>query len=180
MSFGYGVGDLLTLPVLAVQVYSAYKDAPDGYKHISEDVKSLQTIIDDAVKYLQNNALSDSKRREGQEALHSCRGVLEDLNALLEKYKSLVSTNKMQVFKRVKLGNEDIMTLRDRLVSSSIFLTNFIRRFAIPVFTTQYIEYSTDISIFGPAAASFLKWRHAWRHVGPMSLGSAAQAQELH
>ena len=133
MSFGFGVGDILAVSGLAVKVYSAYKDAPDGYKHISEEVKSLQSIVDEAIRHLQNPALSDVKQQEGQEALQSCQSVLEDLNSLLEKYKSLGSANKMQVFKRVKLGTEDIMTLRDRLMSSSLFLTNFIRRFAIPV-----------------------------------------------
>lgn len=146
MSFGFGVGDILAISGLAFKVYSAYKDAPDGYKHISEEVKSLQSIVDEAIRHLQNPALSDVKQQEGQEALQSCQSVLEDLNSLLEKYKSLASANKLQVFKRVKLGTEDIMTLRDRLMSSSLFLTNFIRRFAIPVFYNFNIQQYTELT----------------------------------
>ena len=135
MSFGFGVGDILTISGLAVQVYSVYKDAPDDYKHISEEVRSLQTIVDGAVKHLKNGALSDSKRQEGQEALQGCQSILEDLNSLIEKYKSLESTDKKQVLKRIKLGTEDIMTLRQRLMSNTLLLTNFTRRFVILVIT---------------------------------------------
>ena len=135
MSFGYSVGDFIAISGLAAKVYSAYKNAPDDYKHISEEVKSLQICVDQAVKYLKNTALSEVKRREGQDALQSCQSILKDLNSLIEKYQSLASTNKMQVFKRVKLGTEDITTLRARLTSNTVLLSNFNRRFAIPVFT---------------------------------------------
>lgn len=137
MSFGFSVGDILAISGLAFQVYTAYKDAPDDYKHISMEVKSLQAIVDEATKYFESTLLSNSKRQEGQDALQGCRSVLEDLNSLIEKYKSLASANKMQVSKRVMLGTEDIMTLRARLTSNTIALSNFIRRFVISVFTTQ-------------------------------------------
>ena len=166
MSFGYGVGDFLTVSGLAITVYTAYKDAPGDYKHISEEVRPLQTIVDQAVNYLTNTALSDSKRQEGKEALQSCQNVLEELNALIEKYKSLASTNnKMQVFKRVKLGTEDITTLRARLTSNTVLLSNFNRRSASPISTIQSHRYTVvndvNISILGPIAANSLKWRRA-------------------
>ena len=137
MSFGFGIGDILTISGLAATVYSAYKDAPDDYKHISKEVRSLQTIVDEAAKYFEDTVLSNSKQLEGQEALQNCQSVLEDLNSLIEKYKSLASTNKMQVFKRVKLGTEDITNLRARLTSTTISLSNFIRRFVTSVFLQE-------------------------------------------
>ena len=166
MSYGYGVGDFLTISGLAITVYAAYKDAPGDYKHISEEVRPLQTIVDQAVNYLTNTALTDSKRQEGQEALQSCQNVLEELNALIEKYKSLASTNnKMQVFKRVKLGTEDITTLRARLTSNTVLLSNFNRRSAVPISKIQItylgIVNNANISSFGPIAANSSKWRRA-------------------
>ena len=155
------MGDILTISGLAVKVYSAYKGAPDDYKHISEEVKSLQTAVDQAVKFLKNPSLSEIKRQDGQKVLESCQGILEDLNSFIEKYKSLASTNKMQVFKRVKLGTEDIMTLRARLMSNTILLSNFNRRFVILVFVIQYMVYNADIIIFGLIVANSMKWRHA-------------------
>ena len=166
----FGVGEILTISGLAIKVITAY--TPGDYKRISEDVKSLQTIVDGAVKYFENTALSASKRQEGQEALQGCQSVLEDLNSLIEKYKSLASPDKIQFFRRVKLGTENIVNLRARLTSNTVLLSNFIRRFVILVITIQptyksllfklpfsiYTVY--DVNIF-PIVASSLKWRHA-------------------
>ena len=132
MSFGWGGGDVFALAQLAVKVYTAYKDAPDDYKNISEEVKSLEGLINKAARHFTSTNLSDIDRQEGSEAMKGCQRVLEDLNDLIEKYKSLVSTNKRLVFKRVRLGTEDIATLRARLTSNATLLSSFIRRFDIP------------------------------------------------
>ena len=137
--FGWAVGDLVVISQLAVKVYSAYKDAPSNYKHISKEVKTLQITIDKAVQHFESTSLSDNDRQLGQEALEGCQSVLEDLNSLIEKYKSLASTNTRQVFKKVKLGGEDIATLRSRLISNTVSLNGFIQRFDIPTITIKYI-----------------------------------------
>ena len=36
---GWGVGDIITIPTLAVKVYTACKDAPNNYRHTGEEVK---------------------------------------------------------------------------------------------------------------------------------------------
>ena len=135
MSFGFGVGDILTISKLAVAVWTAYKDASNNYKHIIEEVKSLQIVIDRAAQHFGGTALSDNDRQQGQEVLKGCQSILEDLNSLLEKYKSLASANASQVFQRVKLGTDDITTLRVRLISNTRLLSSFIRRFDIPTIT---------------------------------------------
>lgn len=131
MSFGCGVGDIVALSALAAKVYAAYKGAPDDYNHVAEEVNSLQSMINKAVQHFESTTLSDHDRQEGQKALKGCQSVLGDLNSLLEKYNSLASTNTSQVFKRVKLGTEDIATLRARLATNAILLSSFIRRFDI-------------------------------------------------
>ena len=144
MSFGWGIGDIITISELAVKVYTAYKDAPDNYRNISEEVIALQVLIDEAEKHFESTAISGDDQRNGEKILKSCQSVLEDLNSLIEKYKSLASTNERLVFKRVKLGSEDIATLRARLTSSATLLSSFIRRFDI---TTEYLFlYYADTS----------------------------------
>ena len=133
MSFGWGVGDILSISQLAVTVYTAYQDAPSNYKNIVKEVKSLQTIIDKAAKHFDSTSLSDSDRQDGQEVLKGCQSVLEDLNSLINKYNRLASTSERQVFKRVKLGIEDIGTLKARLKSNAVLLSGFIRRFDISI-----------------------------------------------
>ena len=132
--FGWGVGDIIAISRLALKVHSAYEDAPENYRHISEreEVRSLQIMINKAVKHFESTALSDNDRQEGQEILKGCQSVLEDLESLIEEYKSLPSANTSQVFKRLKLGAEDIPTLRVRLISNSGLLNGFIHRFDIP------------------------------------------------
>ena len=126
--FGWGVGDIIAVSQLAMKVYTVYKDAPDEYRHISEEVRSLQIIIDGAIHYFKGGTLSDNKQREGQEVLQGCQSVLEELESLIEKYQSIASGKKWQFFKKVKFGNYDIMAIRIRLTSNTSLLTNFIRR----------------------------------------------------
>src|SRR6266576_3738097 len=122
MSFGFGVGDIMAISGLAVQVYTAYKDAPDNYRHISDEVKSLQIIIDNAARHFKSTTLNNDSLQKGQEILKGCQNVLEDLNSLIEEYNCLSSPNKGQVLKRIKLSGEDIASLRIRLISNTSLL----------------------------------------------------------
>ena len=131
MSFGYGVGDIMVISRLAVKVHTAYKNAPDEYRNISEEVKSLEILINKAAHYFGSPTLSDSGRRDGTEVLKGCQNVLQDLDFLFEKHNASAATNTTQVFKRVKLGTEDIVTLRIRLISNTTLLNGFIQRFLI-------------------------------------------------
>ena len=144
MSFGYSGGDLIAILQLATKVYTAYKDAPSDYKNIAGEVKSLQGLINKASQHFESSALGDDDRQEGQKALEGCQCVLVDLNSLIERYKSLASRDTSPVFKRVKLGTEDIATLRARLTSNATLLSSFIRRFDFP---TPRILYTVLISL---------------------------------
>ena len=156
MSFGYGVGDIMAISGLALKVCTAYKDAPGDYKNISDEVESLHIIINKAAQHFEGPTLSNNShwQQEGQKVLRGCQNVLEDLDALIEKYNSLASastgSDSGQVLQRLKLsaslvlGTEDIATLRARLTSNTTLLNGLIQRFAILTFTIQYI-YVADI-----------------------------------
>ena len=60
MSFGWGVGDIIAISGLGVKVYTAYKDAPDEYKHISDEV-SLRIIIHNLINKAARNWLWDDR-----------------------------------------------------------------------------------------------------------------------
>ena len=139
--FGWGVGDIATISALVAKVCIAYKSAPDNYRNISEEVRSLQILINRAVRHGgETTTLSDDDRKEGQEVLKGCQSILEDLNSLIEKYNSLSSANTGQVFTKIKLGTEDIGTLRLRLISNTLLLNTFIQRFYIPTINIEF-EY---------------------------------------
>ena len=58
MSFGFGVGDFLTVSKLALDVYTAYKDAPEDFRNISDEIKSLHIITDSHKDEFQNKTLN--------------------------------------------------------------------------------------------------------------------------
>ena len=161
MSFGFGVGDVMAISRLAFKVYTACKDAPDEYGNISDEVKSLHIVIDNAAQHFESTTLTDDIRQKGQEVLRGCQNLLEDLDSLIGKYNSLApastststrtststSTNTSQVLQRVRLGAglvlgmEDIATLRARLTSNTTLLSSFIQRFDISAFSIKYYRY---------------------------------------
>ena len=126
--FGWGAGDIIAISRLAVKVYTAYRDAPDDYKHISDEVKSLQILIDKAAPYFNSTSLNNNSRQEGQQALKGCQDVLQGLNSIIEKYNSSGPSRTSQVLKRIRLGTEDIASLRVRLISNTALLNAFIQR----------------------------------------------------
>ena len=132
----WGVGDIIAISQLAIKVYAAYKDAPNNYQHISEEVMSLQIIIEKAIQHFESPTLSNNDRQLGQKVLKGCQSVLEDLNFLIEKYSNLTSAN---VFKKVQLGAEDIANLRARLISNTSLLNGFIQRFNISTLNVKHI-----------------------------------------
>ena len=127
------MGDIMAISGLALKVYTAYKDAPDDYKNIADEVRSLHIIIEGAARHFESTTLSNKIQQGGKEVLEGCQNVLKDLDTLIEKYNALApaNANTSQVFRRIKLGSEDIVTLRARLTSNTILLNSFIQRLDI-------------------------------------------------
>ena len=128
---GWSVGDFAATSKLAAKVYAAYKDAPSDYRHIAEEVMSLQIIIKMAVQHFESTTLSSNDRQLGQKVLNGCQSILEDLSSLIEKFKSSASANSGLVFREVELGTENITTLRVKLISNTGLLNDFFQRFDI-------------------------------------------------
>ena len=120
------VHDIIAITGLAIRVSIAYKDAPDDYKHISEEVAALKLLIDKVASHLK--CASQEDHCYSEKVLKDCQSVLEGLSSFIEKYKRLASINKKLVLNRVKLGNEDITALQVRLTSKTVLLESFVRR----------------------------------------------------
>ena len=126
-SFGTS-GSFIALSGLAIRVHIAYKDAPDGYRHISEEVEVLQTLIDQAIQHFKSTTISSDNHLDGQKILKGCWNVLEDLNSLFEKYKRRASINQRIAFMGVRIGKENIISLQQRLIFNTALLHGFVRR----------------------------------------------------
>ena len=126
MSSGWGVSNFIAISSLASRVYAAYKDDIDDQGYISNEVAALQTLIDRAAQHFEITPTGSEGRLHGQNILIACQSVLEGLDSFPRKYKSLSSTTKRQVI----LGK--IVALRESLISNTVLLNGFVRRFVIP------------------------------------------------
>ncbi|RPB18670.1 hypothetical protein L211DRAFT_831360 [Terfezia boudieri ATCC MYA-4762] len=130
MSFGFGIGDILAVSRLALDVYSAYKDAPEDFRNISHEIKSLHIIVDRHKDEFRDKTLNLDEERQLREILQGCANVLEDLDKLRIKYMSLGSAqgSSAQAIDRIKWSQENIVELRTRLTSNTTLLNTFITR----------------------------------------------------
>lgn len=128
MTFEWSVGNFIALSGLAIRVYSAYRDAPDDYRNISEGVAALQILIDKVAQLFKSTPINTGDLYSGQKVLKSCQDVLVHLSSLIQKYESLLCINERVA--RAKLG-KDIVALRERLISNIILLHGFVRRFVV-------------------------------------------------
>ena len=137
------MADIIATSGLAVRVSIAYKNTPDGCRHISEEAAALQVLIERGTSHFKGTTISSEDRLKAQKVLKSCQSVLQDLYSLLEKYNRLASINMRLVLKGVKVSNQDIITLQSRLISETVLLNGFIRRFVNPSMhsTYQFYEY---------------------------------------
>ncbi|KAF8419546.1 ankyrin repeat-containing domain protein [Tirmania nivea] len=83
MDLGYSVGDIMAVSRLAWHVYNVYKDAPDDFRNISGEIKSLHIIIDShnlKAKFQDPKMTSDERE-----------GLREILEAPLQNSNSIAS-----------------------------------------------------------------------------------------
>ena len=130
MSYGYGVGDFIAVSKLAWDVYNAYKDAPEDFRNISDEIKSLHIIVERNKVKFQDKTLSSDEQAQLRDILQGCTNVLEDLDKLHIKYMRLGSAqgSSSQVFDGIKWTQENIGELRARLTSNTTLLNTFIAR----------------------------------------------------
>lgn len=124
MSFGFSLGDFVTIPTLAWQVYKSCKDSSDDFKSVADDVVALHIVLREVEEHLKEQPISNPRQAHLAALTRTCHAVLNDLEKLLEKYDSLGSQSR-RTWDRMRWGLEDIDQLRARLSSSTSMLTAF-------------------------------------------------------
>ena len=126
MSFGGSVGDIVTVGQLAWTVYKGCKDAPEGFKNLSQEVLSLHAVLKEVEECLTSKSLMPSKQFRLETVTQGCSKVLEDLQDLVDRYRSL-DTQSRRTWDRVKFASENTAELRSRLTSNTVLLTAYLR-----------------------------------------------------
>jgi hypothetical protein len=126
MSFGFSIGDFITISQLGWKVYRICKDSAADFQNISGEVLSLHVILKETEDLINENGgyLSPQSEARLMDIGNGCYGVFKDLEALLAKYESM-GTQSRRTWNRLKWGLEDINAIRDRLVSNTSMLASF-------------------------------------------------------
>jgi hypothetical protein len=93
MSFGFSVGDFVTISTLAWNVYKLCKDSCDEFKNILGEVVGLHIVLLETKDYLTEHgqSLSRTQSTHLNALAHGCNDVLVDLETVLGRYNSLGS-----------------------------------------------------------------------------------------
>ncbi|KAE9366586.1 hypothetical protein N431DRAFT_76822 [Stipitochalara longipes BDJ] len=125
--FGFGIGDFFALGQLALDVYKSCKTASEDLKNLSSEILSLLEILQ-ALRTLQSDhSLPEWNQGTLANLLSTCRDVLQDVQAQVEKRKSFKSDRKrMLLFDRLKWGKYDIDVLTTRLTRNRAIFAIFL------------------------------------------------------
>ena len=139
----WGAGNFITISALAINVYTAYKDDIDDQGYISSEVAALRTLINKAAQHFKTTPRGSDSRPHGQSVLIHCQRVLENLDSFARRYNSLPSTTKRQVI----LSKREIVALRESLISNTILLNGFVRRFVMLAARDSTLFNPMDVNI---------------------------------
>ena len=126
MSFGYGIGDIVTVGQLAWTVYKGCRDAPESFRNLSQEILSLHAVLKEVEECLPSDGLAPSKQLRLKNVTQGCSKVLEDLQDLVDRYRGL-GTQKRRTWDRVKFASEQTVELRSRLTSNTVLLAAYLR-----------------------------------------------------
>ena len=129
MSFGFSAGDIVTLVKLATKTYEGWKNACSEYADITNTLDSLCILLgrirDEANKPASVLARNGADREELRDVLRGCRKTVEELNAVVVKFKSLSSSRKKN-WDRVRLGVKNLSELRAKLTQHTTTITAYL------------------------------------------------------
>ncbi len=123
-NFGFSIADFVSLSRLAWNVYKGCRDAPESFQAVSNEVINLHIILKEVDELVSTSNLDPDKATDLRNIAGNCRTVLNDLQALLSKYRSL-GTASRRTWDRLRFGQEDVQKIRSRLISVTSILSAF-------------------------------------------------------
>jgi uncharacterized coiled-coil DUF342 family protein len=121
MSFGFSLGDVISLSALAWNCYKCCRDSSEQFQRISGEVGNLKAVLDETIEAIQDNRpLSLTREERLMRVMEECQQVLMDLEKLLNSYESITQTQR--TWDRFRFGMEDVAGVRSRLISHTTTL----------------------------------------------------------
>jgi hypothetical protein len=123
MSFGFSIGDFITVPAFAWSIYKSCKNSSEHFQGLTKDVCQLHTVLKEIDDFLKEEHHLPPDREARLLLLgKGCLDTLKEIEDLLEKYESL-GTQSQRAWDRMRFGLEDVTALRAKLVSQTTMLT---------------------------------------------------------
>lgn len=118
MSFGFGIGDIIAVTQLAVQVCESFKGAPQEFRELSSEVESLHEALQGLESYAKNHTIDSVLQRRLQTLTRGAEAVLLDIERLLTK-RARLNGKGVWFFDRLLWPSAKMRDLRLRLISQS-------------------------------------------------------------
>lgn len=167
MSFGYGIGDIITVTTLALKAVQNTRQACGQYDELTREVTSLHIVLS-RLRHESETPLSlllqlsDNEKLELSHVVNGCGEILKVLNAILEKYGTFSEDRSVtKLWQRVRFGNgemQDLSTIRSQLSSQTASLALFLhlvslgsqgrveRQMAMQMGALQELQHSIDFT----------------------------------
>jgi hypothetical protein len=118
MSFGCGVGDMLAISRLAMELYKVCKYSSKQFRTIAAEVMDLKIILDEMQDTLTKDGVQLDKNREGRlcQLLTNAYNALHELQQELAKFDSL-TTDRQKKYEVLQWGFKDVGEIRARITS---------------------------------------------------------------
>jgi hypothetical protein len=152
MSFGFSVGDIIAVAILANKIRQRFVDAPEQFKAISEEwvtsvvslhilmsrfnrVRNLSIVLQDVEIVLPERELTSQQKIELGRITGGCRNILKELEETLEKHQDLdsggaksLAGKPRRVWKKLKWNQTDIEEFRSRITLNIMLLNTLVGR----------------------------------------------------
>lgn len=115
MSFGFSVGDFVSLSQLAWSVYSSCKGSSREFKDVARQVNSLHLILKSTAEHLLQQPPETNEVTELASIKIQCQDILAEINCLLQRRKSL-GTEKPRRWDMIKWALGDAVHFKEKLL----------------------------------------------------------------
>ncbi|KAJ5347715.1 uncharacterized protein N7506_000968 [Penicillium brevicompactum] len=144
MSFGFSIGDFITVIEKTNQLRKDFIGAPPQFKAISDELRNLEIVIRDLEVDQHNTHLNAKQKQELQDIASSCRTLFNEIDTLLSRYCEIDAARPIKrTWKRLRWEPEDVHDLRNRLSSNISILNAFNGRITRDTIS-MLLEHKTD------------------------------------
>jgi hypothetical protein len=131
MNFGTSIGDIIVILQLAWDTLQGAKLACGEHDELTLEVRSLHTALSRVQLEMSRSSAgqeNDEQRKELDEQVAGCEGILRVIDAVLQKYNALGDDKKKgkRLWQKIKFGNgemRDLLEIRGKLLAHTAAIT---------------------------------------------------------